>query len=162
VSAPTALNERQTDGLEQILLHLHDFGLEPRTLGQSDYPTAFPLLEIFVIAKHCSGGVILGFEQMTVTAGVKKPGTSQESQILQPLAVPTPWNNLEAGILFGLGLPLLIFREPKISGGVFDPGVTDVFVHDMPAGSDSPGRRSGLREVVIKWQAKVREHYYAR
>jgi len=30
-------------------------------------------------------------------------------------------------------LPLLIFRERGISGDVFDHGVTDVFVHDIPA-----------------------------
>src|SRR5207302_5783912 len=49
------------------------------------------------------------------------------------VSMPTPWNHLEAGILFGLRLPLLIFREKEIEGGVVDRGVSDVFIHDMPA-----------------------------
>ena len=33
-----------------------------------------------------------------------------------------------------MGLPLLVFKEDGISGGVFDSGVTDVFIHKMPIG----------------------------
>lgn len=46
---------------------------------------------------------------------------------------PSPWNHLESGILFGLHLPLLVFAEEGVSGGVFDRGVTDVFIHRMPS-----------------------------
>jgi len=35
------------------------------------------------------------------------------------VSFPSPWNHLEAGILFGLRLPLPIFRESTILGGVF-------------------------------------------
>ena len=73
---------------------------------------------------------------------------------------PTPWNHLEAGILFRLGLPLLVFRESGIQGGIFDPGVTDVFVNQMPPHDISQEKRQELREVFLKWQSKVREHYY--
>ena len=74
--------------------------------------------------------------------------------------MPTPWNHLESGILFGLGLPLLIFRESRIEGGVFDPGVTDVFIHPMPSPADESARKTALGEVFLKWQAEVRRHYY--
>src|SRR5437660_3411049 len=39
------------------------FNLEPRAPGRSDYPTELPLREVLLVARHCSGGVILGFEQ---------------------------------------------------------------------------------------------------
>ena len=68
--------------------------------------------------------------------------------------------SVEAGILFGLKLPLLIFREPTITGGVFDPGVTDVFVHQMPTAESLAGREGDLRQVFLKWHAKVSGHYY--
>jgi hypothetical protein len=54
----------------------------------------------------------------------------------------------------------LIFREPGIEGGVFDPGVSDVFIHQMPAPSDAMGRKEALSDVFLKWQAEVRRHYY--
>jgi hypothetical protein len=75
---------------------------------------------------------------------------------------PTPWNQLETGILFALDLPLLVFREKGVSGGVFDHGVTDVFIHEMPTGRVAPTKRRALREIIRKWSADVQVRYYAR
>lgn len=193
------------------------------SLGKSDYPTTYPLREVFVIAKHCSGGVILGFSQFEVSGGIWRRGSNSTAQsrvdgvrqkthqalrkqvenafctsncILRlgnaienrnllrvpnlrakrettlrctakterrqrgNLTFPTPWNQLEAGILFSRGLPLLVFCENGVKGGIFDHGVTDVFIHPMPAGKMSKLQTDGLREVILKWSAKVRQHYY--
>ena len=143
-----------------VLRQLKRFNLEPRALGRSDYPTELPLREVLLLARHCSGGVILGFEQYRSTSGVRRPGTDEETLDTNVVPFPTPWNQLEAGILVGLRLPLLIFREEGIQGGVFDPGVTDVFVHPMPAASDDLARKGALGDVFLKWQADVRSHYY--
>lgn len=142
-----------------------DLNLEPRALGRSDYPSELPLREVLIIARHCAGGVILGYEQFQATAGTWKRGLGpkQGERKLKPKEVsafPTPWNQLEAGILFGLGLPLLIFREDGISGGVFDNGVTDVFIHPTPAARISDEDRSSLKEVFLKWHAKASARYY--
>jgi hypothetical protein len=163
VSSPTSLSPEQEAVRKRIVKYLDRLNLEPRALGRSDYPTEFPLREVHVIAKHCSGGVILGFEQLRATGGLRKPGTEQESRIRanQPVSVPTPWNHLEAGIMFGLGLPLLVFKEPGISGGVFDNGVSDVFVHTIPAVGWGANDDPSLSEVFLKWHAKVSAHYYA-
>jgi hypothetical protein len=159
VSAPTYLNDEQEAARTAIVGRLKKLGLEARALGRREYPTDYPLKEIAVIARHCSGGVILGFEQFRSTSGVRNLGTAREKLTSETVSFPTPWNNLEAGILFGLRLPLLIFKEPTISGGVFDNGVTDVFVHSMPS-SEVSKKDPELREVLLKWSAKVREHYY--
>ena len=162
VSCPTKLNRRQDGSRDRIIRELSRLQLEPRALGRSDYPSEFPLREVFVIAKHCSGGIILGFEQFRATAGVWQPGTKKPRRIPRgkPEHFPTPWNHLEAGILFGMQLPLLIFREVSVSGGVFDEGVTDVFIHSIPEGDIGGATLDALREVMLKWSSKVREHYY--
>ena len=69
VSCPTALNRAQNAARQRLIREIEQLGLEPRALGRSDYPTDYPLREVAVIAKHCSGGVILGFEQIFVSAG---------------------------------------------------------------------------------------------
>ena len=145
------------------MAYLDDFSLEPRALGRSDYPAECPLREVLVIARHCAGGLILGFEQFHATAGTWKRGTKGEKKLASSGAVsfPSPWNNLEAGILFGLGLPILIFREEGVSGGVFDHGVTDVFVHPMPPARFSAKEKASLREVFLKWHARVSARYYS-
>jgi len=147
VSAPTDLSPAQEASRRLIIRELEHSGLEWRALGRSDYPTELPLREVFTIARHCAGGVILGFTQFCADSGVWKPGTSGEKAIASPVCFPTPWNQLEAGILFSLGLPLLVFREAGISGGVFDHGVTDVFIHRMPTASISPQEKKALRAV---------------
>jgi len=160
VSRPTTLNPTQEGSYQVISSELERFGLEERRLGGSDYATELPLREVLVLARHCAGGVVLGFEQLYVLAGARKRGTSREQAIEAPLSIPTPWNNLEAGILFGLGVPLLVFREEGVSDGVFDHGVTDAFVHRMPPPDISDMDRASLSSVFMKWQAKVREYYY--
>lgn len=158
VSCPTALSPTQEAQRKVILDMLDQMNLEPRALGRSDYPTDLPLREVMVIARHCAGGVILGFNQFTATAGTSKPGTDREATVSTPVMFPTPWNHLEAGILFSLKLPLLVFREEGVSGGVFDHGVTDVFVHPMP---ESTGREHELKEVFLKWRGRVGAVYFA-
>lgn len=160
VSCPTSLNSDQEASRRIVLEELDFLRLEPRALGRSDYPTDFPLREVYVLATHCSGGVILGFEQFFAQEGSYKRGTSEERRATSSITYPTPWNQLEAGILFGLGLPLLVFRESGILGGIFDPGVSDVFIHRMPSGDVPSDKRQDLRDVFLKWQARVREHYY--
>jgi hypothetical protein len=162
VSCSTKLNPAQEKCRQRIIRELARLQLEPRALGRSDYPSDLPLREVFVIAKHCSGGIILGFRQFTATAGIWKSGTKEQRRLQRgkPEYFPTPWNHLEAGILFGLQLPLLIFREEPMRGGVFDEGVTDVFVHNMPPVNISRANLEAFREVLLKWASRVREHYY--
>jgi hypothetical protein len=165
VSCPTSLNATQEMSRIALMQFLDEFNLEPRALGRSDYPAEFPLREVLVIAQHCAGGIILGFEQFHATAGIAKRGlgkTKGEKELGkgESIALPTPWNNLEAGILFGLNLPLLIFKEPTISGGVFDNGVTDVFIHRMPKGRISGPDHESLKQVFLKWYGRVSTFYY--
>lgn len=161
VSSPTALNKNQESARELVLQELDILQLEPRALGRTDYPTDYPLKEVYVIANHCSGGVILGFAQYYSDSGIWKKGTSEEKKQEDPMHFPTPWNNLEAGILYSLQIPLLIFREAGIRGGVFDEGVTDVFVHNMPLTKLDEYEKEAFREVFLKWSSKVRERYYS-
>ena len=63
VSIPNSLNSKQSVAHQLVLEELGHHGLEARTLGRTDYPTSFPLREVLTLAKHCSGGLILGFSQ---------------------------------------------------------------------------------------------------
>ena len=157
LSSPTALNPTQEASRKVIVDLLKELNLEPRALGRSDYPAELPLREVLVIAKHCAGGIILGFNQFSAAGGTYKAGTKAERTTSDTVMFPTPWNHLEAGILFSLGRPLMVFKEPGISGGVFDHGVTDVFVNEMPS---STTKKASLREAMLKWRDRVGTVYY--
>jgi len=162
VSCPTALTIAQEEKRKVIVDLLEDLQLEPRALGRGDYPKDYPLKEVYIIAKHCAGGIILGFEQIYIESGLRKRDTSESKTISadKPLLIPTPWNHLEAGILFGLKLPLLIFKEEGIEGGVFDYGITDAFIHTMPASNPDKNKKDELKQVFLKWFGQVSAKYH--
>ena len=158
VSSPTLLSPSQTIVRDYMTELLVNEGLEPRTVGSSDFGIDFPLKEVYSVAKHCSGGVILGFKQMIADNLIVKPGTSLQEKVTDT-SFPTPWNHLEAGVLFALHLPLVVFREEGICGGVFDPGASEVFVQDLPSNSPSDRQDQLIRTVIQNWVGKVRAHY---
>ena len=160
-SSPTVLNAEQDTVYRLVLGELGKVGLEWRSLGQTDYPASFPLREVITLAKHCAGGVILGFAQFETENGIRKKGTAYEELVNHRVVFPTAWNQLEAGILFALGKPVLVFRENGIWGGIFDNGVTDVFIQSMPASTIKGKQRKAFREVLQKFAAQVHSHYYA-
>lgn len=161
-SCPTHLSKKQDDVKRLLLGELGHAGLEWRSIGQTDYPTSCPLREVFFLAKHCSGGVVLGFSQFSTTSGTWKKGTPFEKRQSDKASFPTPWNHLETGILFSLGLPCLVFREPGISGGVFDNGVSDLFIHEMPNPRMPRSKRIALSQIVRKFAADVHGQYYGK
>lgn len=160
VSAPTALTPDQQSSYDFVISILSDENLEPRALGRSDYGVDFPLKEVYSIARHCSGGIILGYEQMHASTVEVKPGTPSASTASN-MSFPTPWNNLEAGILFSMKLPLMIFRQKGITGGVFDNGVSDVFIQDLPLGAPFGSIADSIGHAMKTWSGKVREAYRA-
>jgi len=153
VSSPTSLSPSQEEARSLIIRQLSDNDLEPRALGRADYPTELPLPEVLLIARHCSGGIILGFEQFRAETGISKFGAPKESTTTT--LFPTPWNHLEAGILSGLRLPLLVFREDGITGGVCDNGVSDVFIHPIP----SPDLKRASKEALRQYSKGLPEKF---
>lgn len=162
VSSPTKLNAEQQAVREAIFETLLQFGIEPRALGQSDYPTQLPLREVLAIAKRCSGALILGFEQHFASSIEIRRGVPEcdGGGSCDNVSYPTPWNHLESGILYALGLPHLVFKETGISGGIFDNGVLDAFIHSMPILNEDRKLPQSVIEVFLKWQADVRQCYY--
>jgi hypothetical protein len=111
------------------------------------------------MVRHCSGGMILGFEQFTTPAGKFRVGSPNASDA-KDVSFPTPWNHLEAGILFSAGLPMMIFKEPGIQGGVFDSGSHEVWIHQIPTTTMPKRAHQGLDSVFQQWMARVVDHYY--
>ena len=161
VSCPTNLSEEQNQKRENIIQILENLYLEPRALGRSDYPTKSPLNEVYSIARCCRGGVILGFEQLFIKSGRAKRGIPDQEKGIRDQPIPTPWNNLEAGLLFGLKLPLLVFKEERIDGGIFDYGISDIFIHNMPPAQLDEKKIDELNQIFLSWYARVKNKYQA-
>ncbi|MCJ2043741.1 hypothetical protein MKK58_04210 [Methylobacterium sp. J-078] len=153
LSAPTSLSSEQRKSYDLVVEFLKEENLEGRALGRTDFPDTNPLSEVLYIARSCFGGIILGFQQAWIINGFYKVNTPQKSSANQTLH-PTPWNHLEAGILFALGKPLLILREEGVVGGLFDTGSSDSFLIKLSADNSE-----GIREGIRSWSSRVRTHY---
>jgi hypothetical protein len=158
VSAPSDLSADQQQSYDRILELLDRENLERRALGRSEYPSDYPLKEVHMIARRCAGGMILGYSQSIATELHVKPGT-RRARTDNDIKLATPWNQLEAGILFSLRLPLMVFREDGVTGGIFDIGTTDVFVNRLPIGKIGPEDNEQIIFSMQTWVARVREHY---
>lgn len=128
VSKPNALNPTQTLFCVELTKHMKSRGLQPRTLGETDFPNNTPIQAVKDVLSVCQGALILGFKQIHIVRGYERPGTEKERKIANEF-LPTSWNQLEAGMAYMQDVPLMIIREPGVSGGVFDVGITDRYVH---------------------------------
>jgi hypothetical protein len=161
VSCPSALRPDQEASAKIILKQLELNRFQWRALGQPDYSRKLPLREVIGMIRHCSGGVILGFEQYEADAVTYRRGVKDHEKPLGHACFPTPWNHLEAGILFSLKLPILVFREPQIKGGVFDPGIVEDFTHLMPPRRMTKKAKDELGSLFQRWAGEVRARYHA-
>lgn len=95
----------------------------------------------------CAGAIILGFKQIVVQKCMEKQGTDRQNNDRKDFFLPTPWNQIEAGIAFVLNLPLLIIHEKGVEGGIFDAGVTDKFIHQIDLSVDSKHRQQADSQI---------------
>lgn len=163
-SIPSKLDRQQQASREYIYGWLRRVGLEPRTVGGSDGSYFNPLHEVRTLARHCAGGVILGYHQVFARVAEIKVRVDAAGELATKeveYRAPTPWNQLETGILFGLGLPLLVLKQSGITGGIFDEGAADVFVQDLPMpDTTEPPDFPRFEQALYRWQSLVRQHYY--
>lgn len=129
VSRPSTRNSRQ----EQFLTRLDEIfdrrNLWPVSIGQTEYPNKAPIRAVRDRMERCDGAMIVGLEQLRVVEGIEKPVA--EDTMVEDRQLPTPWNQIEAGMAFMLDLPIMILKEEGVEGGVFDTGPSDRSVHEV-------------------------------
>ena len=158
VSIPRALNTRQGIVHSAIENMLGAMRLEPRTVGRSDQALQSPLGEVYQLARRCSGGLILGFRQATAASAVLRPGCDDE-EVREQAHWPSAWNQLEAGVLYAIGVPLLVFAERGVTGGIFDRGVGNMFIHDFSSEAFDEKARAHMETLIHEWTRHVRNFY---
>ena len=130
LSRPTDLSDKETETVNKISEMLKCRGIKLRTIGVTDFTNKTPMKAIKEVMEQCTGAIILGFTQVKVERGIKKPGTKKEMAV-QCYNIATPWNQIEAAMAYMLDLPLLIIKDNGIDGGIFDHGVTSKYIHEF-------------------------------
>ena len=92
---------------------LADQGFRSRTVGRTDFPSGKPLKKILAVMKKCSGTIVIAFERYHITNGIELRGGFRKSP-LADVSLPTVWNQVEAGMAYTLGQPLLAIAESHL------------------------------------------------
>jgi hypothetical protein len=103
----TPAQEGFVAAVERCLL---EQGLQPHTLGRTDWSSAQPLKAIQELMRGCSGAAVIAFERLHIANGLDLAGSDAEQDI-SGTGLPTIWNQIEATMAQALGLPLLVFVE---------------------------------------------------
>jgi hypothetical protein len=93
--------ESQKDFLDALIELLRSCDIEPRAMNKIDYPTGSPLKDISRVMRECHGAIVVAFERTYFESGLEKQQTP-----LKSVRYATPWNQIEASLAFGLGIPL--------------------------------------------------------
>lgn len=77
-------------------------------------PSRQPVLEVGDLMRKADAVVVLAFTRYIISSGVEKPGANQlghNQSTITAYRHSTACNQIEAGIAFGLGTPLLVIVE---------------------------------------------------
>jgi hypothetical protein len=103
----TSEQEEFVAAVERCLL---EHGLQPHTLGRTDWSSAQPLAAVQELMRRCSGVAVIAFERLHIANGHDLAGGDRRQDI-SGAGLPTVWNQIEATMAYLVGLPLLVFVE---------------------------------------------------
>jgi hypothetical protein len=134
--------------VEIIAGALEHEGLSVERVTSTSYGAIAPLSNVRNAMRGCVGAVILGLSQLVVSGGHWRPGTEDEA-LVENLCLPTPWNQIEAGLAAGLGLPILAIRADCADSGVFN--IAGQPPELVQFNLTQPWDLAALRKVVKSW-----------
>jgi len=157
VSKPSALADYQQNFWEKLKARLEARGINPRTVGATDYPSNAPVGKVKEVMNECHGAIILGLKQIRIMEGAAKEGTDKQEPLAEYL-LPTAWNHIESGMAFALGLPILIVKEAGISGGLFEKGASEKYIHEVTLPGDEWLDSKGFLQPLNNFVGDVSIH----
>lgn len=158
LSYPKPINKEQEDFIENISNFLRENGLEPRTLGVTDYDMSAPLVAIRRLMLESNGIITIAFKRTKVISGKYKWGTLSEVDIKDKWYT-SPYCQIEPAMAFQIGLPILILREKGvIEEGILEKGVTGMYLPEFDLDLSRLGYLDTQEwsEIIKKWEGFVR------
>ena len=120
VSVGVAYTRQQRECQLEFYELLKSQNIERLGVGEDDYSSLQPLAQIKDLLKQCDAVVVLAFLRYVVDNGKEKPGADREEHEERALVGekhPTVWNQIEAGIAYGLDKPIFVVMEKGLKQG---------------------------------------------
>lgn len=161
LSYPKPYLNRQEEFINRIITYLYERGLEPRTLGVSDYDMEAPLAGIRRLLMESNGLIAVAFRRSYIKEGYCRPNSdiSKETDISDSW-LTSPFSQIEPAMAFQMGLPVLVLREKGvIPDGVLEKGVLGIYMpeFDLDSNLDDYFNSCEWNQIIRKWEGYVRK-----
>ena len=162
LSYPNPHLQRQQDFIERLVRYLQGRGLEPRTLGVTDYDMDAPLTAIRRLMLESNGLITVAFCRTEVREGVVRSGADLPGQNIADLKgvwYTSPYCQIEPAMGYQQGLPILVLRESQvIAEGLLERGAIGLFMpeFDLSKPLDEYFDSNEWNDIIGKWEGLVR------
>lgn len=157
VSHPTPYNKHQETFLSLIESELKKHGLNPTNLGKNNWSFISPLKPIKEIMDTCVAAIVIGLERHHSFIGYEKEFSKDSKELIHKYS-SSPWIQIEAGMAYQAGLPILILKEDKVYGeGILDPQISDSFVFEFELKKLQKKISPELEEIIRSWVKHFKE-----
>lgn len=161
LSYPKPYLNRQEEFIKRITSYLNERGLEPRTLGVSDYDMESPLAGIRRLLIESNGLIAIAFRRSYIKEGMCKPNSDigKETDISDSW-LTSSFCQIEPAMAFQMGLPILILREKGvIADGILEKGVMGTYMpeFDLDCDLDNYFKSNEWKQIIQKWEGYVRK-----
>ena len=157
LSYPKPFSPEQQSFIGELSSYLQSRGLEPRTLGVTDYDMDAPLKAIRRLMLESNGLITIAFRRVKIESGLGKPNTQDEYR-LDGMWLTSHYSQIEPAMAFQIGLPVLILREKGvIADGVLEKGVIGTYMpeFDLSNPAQSYLHSGEWGQVIRKWEGYV-------
>jgi len=161
LSYPKPFMQVQSDFIDEITKYLLSRGLEPRTLGVTDYDMEEPLVAIRRLMMESNGMLTVAFRRSYIQNGLGKPNSdiNEPNYDLTNQWITSPYCQIEPAMAFQLGLPILILREKGvIAEGILEKGVVGTYLpeFDLNTPVNTYFNSREWQQIIGKWEGCVR------
>ncbi len=151
ISHPTPYNKHQECFLSLINLELKRHGLNPTNLGKNNWNFQSPLIPIKKLMDTCVAAIIIGLERHHSYIGYEKEFSKNSKELIHKYS-SSPWIQIEAGMAYQAGLPILVLKEDKVyAEGILDPQISDSFVYEFDLKKLQKKLSPELEQMINSW-----------
>jgi hypothetical protein len=151
ISHPTPYTKCQKQFLALIEAKLAEHDVNPVNLGKNNWSFKSPLEPIKKIMSTCKAAVIVGLERHHSYIGYEREDSTVEKEHIHRFT-SSAWIQIEAGMAYQAGLPLLILKEKKLDAeGILDSNSSDYFVFDVIIEKEVKRPSTELDQFIQSW-----------
>lgn len=153
VSVGTGLNPQQEAFVSAVEARLRAVGVTPCSIGRNTFSASAPLQAVVELMDRCQGAVVIALERFHFEQGIERRGGDKERGI-GPANLPTAWNQIEAAMAYGRGLPLMVLVDEQLRcDGLLEKG-NDWHVQELPVDPNALNSAS-FAGVLESWRERV-------